>query len=266
MKKTSLHRFAVLAAVVAFIVIVLGATLTSEIRPLPGTSTSATTPVTAPTLDLVHRIGGYVVAALTIGVAVLASSLYGWLAVAVVVLEVFLGSVPVAHALLAPILLSLLIAIAVFSSESWQSPPALVESPWGPLRPLCLLIPILAIIQVGLGAAFRHNDMGVLSHILNAILVLAVVLIAGVFVLRQYPEHRTLRPAALALLIITGIQVLLGFSVYLVLLMSSENNMGLIVTGVLHVANGSLTLASSVVFALQIQRNMKVTDRSVTPT
>ena len=74
--------------------------------------------------------------------------------------------------------------------------------------------------------------------------------------IRQYEEHHALRPAALALLIIAGVQVLLGFSVYLTLLMSSENNIGLIVTGVLHVVNGSLTLAASVVLAMQMNRNL----------
>ena len=48
----------------------------------------------------------------------------------------------------------------------------------------------------------------------------------------------------------------LGFSVYLTLLMSSENNAGLIVTGVLHVINGSLTLAAGVVLAMQMNRNL----------
>ena len=87
-------------------------------------------------------------------------------------------------------------------------------------------------------------------------IVLLVILIGGVFVLRQYPEHPALRPAALAMVVIAGVQVLLGFTVYFVLLMSSENNLGLIITGVLHVINGALTLAASVVFAMQLQRNL----------
>jgi heme A synthase len=98
--------------------------------------------------------------------------------------------------------------------------------------------------------------MGVLWHILDALIVLAVAMVAGVCVIRQYEEHNSLRPAALALLIIAGVQVLLGFAVYLTLLMSSENNIGLIVTGVLHVVNGSLTLAASVVLAMQMNRNL----------
>ena len=119
-----------------------------------------------------------------------------------------------------------------------------------------MAIPFLVFLQIALGAALRHNSMGVIWHILNAMIVLLVIMVAGIFVLRQYPEHPSLRPAALALVIVTGVQVLLGFTVYMVLLISSENNTGLIITGVLHVVNGSLTLAASVVLAMQMQRNL----------
>jgi hypothetical protein len=98
--------------------------------------------------------------------------------------------------------------------------------------------------------------MGVISHIMNALIVLTIALIPGVAVLRTYPDHPVLRPAALALVVIAGIQVFLGFAVYLVLLMSSENNMGLIVTGMLHVLNGAFTMAASFVFAIAAQRNL----------
>lgn len=57
-------------------------------------------------------------------------------------------------------------------------------------------------------------------------------------------------------MIVTGVQVLLGFTVYMVLLISSENNLGLIITSVVHLVNGSLTLAASVVFAMQMKRNL----------
>jgi hypothetical protein len=50
--------------------------------------------------------------------------------------------------------------------------------------------------------------------------------------------------------------VFLGFAVYLILLMSSENNMGLIVTGVVHVLNGAFTFAASLVFAIAARRNL----------
>jgi heme A synthase len=233
----------------------LGASITGEIRSLPGATVPS--PASMPALEHAERIGGYALAVLTLGLALWVRSLTGWLALAAVIGEGFLSGFPILHALLAPLLFALMVAIAVVTSTSWQAAPKLVESPWGPLRPLGIAIPILVVMQIGLGAAYRHNAMGVWSHIGNAMIVLLVVLVAGIFVVRQYPEHSMLRPAALALLIITGIQVLLGFTVFLVLLMSSENNSGLIVTGVIHVANGALTLAASVVLAMQMQRNLK---------
>jgi heme A synthase len=254
MKNPWAHRCAILLAFLALIVIVLGACLTSEIRTFPGATTPST--VSVPSLEQAHRVAGYTVAALTIGLAVWASNLAGWMALAAAIVEGISGGVPVLHALFAPLLFSFLVAVAVLTSKDWLAGPKLVECPWGPLRPLGIVVPVLIVVQIGIGAAFRHNAMNVLWHILNALIVITVVLVAGVFVVRQYPEHSGLRAAALSLLIIAGVQVLLGFSVYLVLLMSSENNIGLIVTGVIHAANGALTLAASVVLAMQMQRNL----------
>jgi heme A synthase len=245
------HRCAILLAVLALIVIAMGALLTSEIRTLPGT---VSTP--APALEHAHRAAGYALAILTLGLAIWIRSPAAWIAFATIVLEGLSAAVPVAHAFEAQIFFAVLVALAVLTSKSWEAESRPVESPWKPLRSLGMAVPFLVFLQIGLGAAFRHSAMGVIWHILNALIVLLVILIAGIFVLRQYPEHPTLRPAALALVIVTGVQVLLGFSVYLVLLMSEQNNTGLIVTGVLHVVNGALTLAASVVFAMQMQRNL----------
>ena len=256
MKNPWLHRCAILIAVLALIVIVLGACLTSEIRTFPGATTPST--VTMPSLEQAHLVAGYILAFLTIVLAgwVLRSNLGRSIAGLATVAEVVSGHAAIAHALLAPMIFSLIVATAVLTSRDWQAGPRVAECPWGPARSFGIALPILVVLQIALGAAFRHNAMGVLWHILNALIVITVALIAGVFVCRQYPEHSGLRPAVLALLIIVGVQVLLGFSVYMVLLMSSENNAALIVTGVIHVANGALTLAASVVLAMQMQRNL----------
>ena len=254
MNNKRVHQGAVIAAILSLIVIVLGALLTSETRTIPGATAASN--ATAPSIEEAHRIAGYVLATLALGLAVLVSGIRGLSALATLGVEIISGRAPILHALLAPIIFSLIVVIAVLTSKSWLAGPTRVESPWPPLRSLGIAMPVLALLQIGLGAAFRHNALGVLWHILNAMIVLLVILIVGVFVLRQYPEHPVLRPAALTLVIITGVQVLLGFSVYLVLLVSSDNNMSLIVTGVLHVIDGSLTLAASVVLAMQMQRNL----------
>jgi len=265
MKSPWLHRCAILLAVLALIVILLGASLTSEIRTLPG-ATVPSPAVSAPGLEQMHRIAGYAVAILALGIAAWTGSLAGLLLASACLDTVFRVS-PALHALNAQVIFMIAVAVAVQTSKSWQAGPQPVESPWGPLRLVSMLVPFFVFVQVALGAELRHNATGVLLwHILNAMIVILVILVAGVFVLRQFPEHPTLRPAALALVIVAGVQVLLGFSVYMVLLVSAENNLGLMITGVLHVFNGALTFAASVVLAMQIQRNLKVTDRSVTST
>src|SRR5207248_4517848 len=124
----------------------------------------------------------------------------GWIAVALGVLDSILYGQPFLHALLAPVFFAAVVAACVVTSKSWQMPAATVEASWEPLKNLATLVPVLVVLQAGLGAAYRHNDLCVMWHIGNAMIVLLAVLVVGVFVMRQYPEHRTLRHAALALL------------------------------------------------------------------
>ena len=70
----------------------------------------------------------------------------------------------------------------------------------------------------------------------------------------RIPRGAWILMITIAMLVVTGIQVLLGFTVYLILLIVAENNMALIVSGILHVFTGSLTLASTVVMALELRR------------
>lgn len=253
MKQRRIFLCAITAALAVGIVIGLGALLTGEIRTLPGGPAST---VTAPDLQQAHRLAGYAAAVITIGLAIMAQSITGWLALAAMLGEVALAGIPMAHATLAPVCFALIVAVGAMNSASWQAGPRPVKPVFGALRTLGILVPVLVFIQIGLGAAFRHNHMGFISHVMDSLIVIAIILIPGVAVLRSYPDHPILRPAALTLVIVGGIQVVLGFTVFLVLLMSSENNMGLIVTGVLHVLNGALTLGASLVFAIAMQKNL----------
>lgn len=263
MTNSWLHRFAVLVAVLAFAVIGVGAYLTSNVRPLPGLNSGPV--VTAPGLRMIHIVLAGLVTLLTVVLALWVRNTAGWIALAAVIIEGALGSLaPILHAILAPIWFSSLVAIVIQTSETWNRPPVPATDLWPPVRTMSMLAPILVVIQISLGAGFRHNALGVVWHILDAGIVLLLIMVLGVCVLRQYPEHPSLRPAAIAMLVITGIQVLLGFTVYLVILIVSQNNMTLIVTGVLHVLTGSLTLAATTVMWLEIRRSDQVTDRSVT--
>ena len=75
------------------------------------------------------------------------------------------------------------------------------------LRSLAILMPALVLVQIALGAAFRHGAIGVMPHVIGAMVVSLAILIVCAFVLHQFPEHRALRPAAMALLAVTLVQV-----------------------------------------------------------
>ena len=105
MKNPWLHRSAILLAVLTLIVIILGASVTSE---MPGVTAPSAEVVSAPGLEQAHRIAGYAAALLTLGLAIWYSSLIGWIALAAVIIESVLGGVPIVHAWLSPISFSLI--------------------------------------------------------------------------------------------------------------------------------------------------------------
>ena len=99
--------------------------------------------------------------------------------------------------------------------------------------------------------------MGVIWHIMNAMLVLLLILIVAVFLIRQFPLHPTLKPAAVALAVITSIQVLLGFTTFMMLILFPETSLAVVITSVLHVTTGALTFGAGVTLAILIRYNLR---------
>ena len=93
--------------------------------------------------------------------------------------------------------------------------------------------------------------------VIGAMVVSLAILMVGVFVLHQFPEHPSLRPAAIALLGVTLVQIFLGMAAYYTRLAAKERPLAMVLTTVAHVATGALTLAASIVLAIQIRRNVR---------
>jgi cytochrome c oxidase assembly protein subunit 15 len=224
-----------------------------------------------------HRMVATFVGMLTVGLAIWLAVAeprrwmrrLGWAALAAVILQGVLGgltvllllppAVSVSHACLAQLFFSTTVAIAVFTSRGWHAGPAMVEDyGWPSLRSLSILTPALILVQIALGAAFRHGAIGVLAHIIGAMVVALVTLILGAFVLHQFPNHATVRGGAKIMLAVTLVQVFLGIETYFARLGAAEKPMAMLIFTIAHVATGALTLASSVVLAIQIWRNVAV--------
>ena len=266
-----LHRYSILVAFCVLLVLITGAIVTSLERPISPVPSVPTTPA-AVSFESWHRRGALSVAVLPAGLAVWFARVgkdpqlrqVGWIVLSVFVVESVLGTAlgslapltDILHSLIGPISFASAASVAIFTSERWKRGPTFIEDSWRPpLRKLAFFLPAIVILQIILGAAFRYRAASVIWHILNAMIVLLSILIVCVFLVRQFPEHPSLRPAAIALGGITAVQVFLGFTTFVMLLLFPESSPAVIIVSVVHVATGALTLAASVSLAAEIRRN-----------
>jgi len=256
-----LHRFAILVALVALVAIILGAVVTSLERPIAATL-AAEIPA-AHSFESWHQIIGALAAVLVIGLVIGIRNQAGVIALAAGALDAALGfssgaSSSVLHALFAQIFFGNIVAFAVNTSTAWRRGPSPIDDTWKPsLRSLAVAVPVVILLQTTLGASYRYHTLGVIWHILNAMIVLLLNLIVAIFLIRQFPDHPTLKPAALALAVITGIQVFLGFTTFMMLILFPETSLAVIITSVIHVATGSLTFAAGLALSTLIRYNIR---------
>jgi heme a synthase len=281
MERFWLHRYAVLLAVCTLFLVVAGASVTSKEAGLSVPDWPLSYGQVMPQMtggvffEHGHRMVATTVGFMTIILAVWLARVetrkwmktLGFVALGAVIFQGLLGgltvklllppAVSISHACLAQLFFSLTVAIALFTSKTWQEGPEPVQDHgWPSLRSLSILTPMMVLIQIALGAAFRHRAIGVLPHILFAMVVTLAVLFTATFVLHQFPEHRSLSTAAKASLGIVFLQVMLGIAAYYTRLQAAAEPLAMVLTTVAHVAAGGLTLASCVVLSIQIRRNV----------
>jgi cytochrome c oxidase assembly protein subunit 15 len=270
MESPWLHRYAVLLAAYTLLVVLLGAFLTTNLTGPP-----LNTGIGAIITESTHRVAAIGVLLLTLGLAIWLRaadsrkwlSRLCWTALAAAVLVAGLGeskafvSLPhtpgILHACLAQLFFSTTVAMALFTSRGWkQGPEPVQDYGWPSMRSLAIVVPVLVFLQVTLGAAYRHQSISVLWHLLGAMLVSLAILVVCAFAMQQFPTHRALHSSAVTLISLTGAQVFLGLAVYTLRLETSENTLPVIVTILAHIATGAATLAASVVLGIQIRRNV----------
>lgn len=265
MNKPWLYPLSIITAICALITVILGAVVTGLERPIAVNPTPAMLASAGPFYSVHHILGGIAVV-LMLGLAIGARSQLAWIGLAAGAVSGILGApgitqaIPelsgVLHAVLAQIFFASTVAIVVMTSMAWR--PELVEDTWKPsMASLATAVPAIILLQVTLGACYRYRVLGVIWHILDAMIVLLLVLCVAVFLVRQLPNHPTLRPAAVTLGVITAVQVLLGFTTFMMLILFPESSMAVIVTGVLHVTTGALTFGAGAALSALIRHNVR---------
>lgn len=161
----------------------------------------------------------------------------------------------VCHAVFAHLSIALITAAAVLNSRGWSEPatPADSES-WGALRPAALWTPAAVLVQIAMGALYRHQITGVMPHMLGAMVVALLTLVVSVILLQHFQGQRELKSAATALISAVLAQVCLGIAVFIMLLLGVGNNPAFAWLATGHVCVGTLTFAASVVTAMQVRR------------
>ena len=263
MKNPWLHRLAILLAIGTLLLIVDGALVSPGTQPAPAATS-------------VHRVAATAVSLLALGVALwlivkdprpLARRL-GWLSLATAILQDSVGHAAVismfphmagiAHACLAQLFFASVVAIAAVTSGAWFRGAELVyDYGWPSMRSLAIMTPVLVLLQISLGAAFRQNALTLLPHVLGAMFVALVILLESIFVLQQFPTHSALRPAAKTLLGVAFAQVFLGITALIMKSMADDTVPAVFVTVAAHVTGGAVTLAATIVLSILIRRNVQ---------
>jgi heme a synthase len=276
----ALHRFAILLAVSTLFLIIAGASVTSNQAGLSVPDWPLSYGQVMPEMEggvfyeHGHRMIASAVGFLTIVMAVWLWRVddrkwlknLGLLGVAAVILQGVLGgmtvlfmlpkSVSISHACLAQLFFAATVGIAIFTSPGWRRGPEFVDdSGWPSLRSLAVTASVLTLLQVALGAGFRHRAFGIMPHILVALVLTVVLIMIATFVIVQFPKHRALTKAAWALMGVTVVQICLGVLAYVVRLnhWDAAYPTGILVAStVAHVAFGALTVAAIAALTLEI--------------
>jgi heme a synthase len=191
----------------------------------------------------------------------------GSIALAAVILQGVLGglrvvllqhTLAIVHACLAQAFFSLLVGIAFFTAP--EKPGNLAGPPvqdYSRLRRLCLLTTALIYGQVVLGAILRHTGARLDAHLVFAALVAIHIIGLTMYMWRNRVEERSLVRPIVLLCGLLIVQLSLGLGAYLV----KYTAMAAMVTPfarvsltTLHLAVGSLMLATSLVLTLRTNR------------
>ncbi|HTS46491.1 MAG TPA: hypothetical protein VMH05_01020 [Bryobacteraceae bacterium] len=253
----TIYRYAMLVAASFLTLIAIGAYV--------GSRAAAAQLDTRRFLDAnVHSGAAVIVGFLAFSLAVrqegMEAALLSWTSLALFAIEGSIGWLGgrLLHATLAPLVFASMVAVMLVTSAEWKEPPELVDERLFPfLRPLALAGPPLLVLQTLLGASYRHKLTGVLPHLGGAMIVTLTALIAASLVLHRCPSHRPLRAAASWLMAIVLAQVTLGVAAFTMQLLGLASTAALVFATASHVVVGSLTLSASVVFAMQVHRQVR---------
>jgi heme a synthase len=274
----NLHRYSTFTACCTFLLLIAGALVTSNdaglsIPDWPLAYGSLTPPMVGGIrYEFTHRVIATCIGILTIGLAVWLwrAEKRGWMrwlgvaALGGVIAQGILGGMTVrmfqpppvsaAHATLAQLFFSTVVAIAVFTSSWWSRELATVEDSRNPpLRSLVVWTAVAVFLQLILGAAFRHKAFGIIPHLIGAVIVTMLIFMTAGALKYRFANIPELRACARILHILIGVQLLLGAGAYWSRIYAARFPQPvdvMVALTVVHTVTGALVLAATLVTSL----------------
>jgi len=168
------------------------------------------------------------------------------------------------HAALGQTFFCTTVAIALFTGRKWveEVPQVGREIRRPRLITLTLLSISVLYVQLILGAMFRHKGMSWWPHIVNAAVVAIVLTWTVIRALSQYSKIEDVRRPAIAMLSLLVAQLCLGFVAFLTRVAwghdAVQPELLMVISTVAPVAVGALLLATTVILAIQVWRQVPV--------
>jgi cytochrome c oxidase assembly protein subunit 15 len=189
---------------------------------------------------------------------------FGWVALGLVVAQGLLGgltvilllppSVSSAHATLAQLFFASVLSLGLFTGNWWQKDLPQFDDPGSPrLRVLAVATAVVILLQIVLGAIFRHHGFGIVPHLIGAGVVTLMVVCTGRTIRQRFPRAPALRRGVKWLHSSFGLQILLGGVAWWAVRAAADAPQPVPLTvwiTVAHVVVGALLFGSSVLLAL----------------
>lgn len=172
-----------------------------------------------------------------------------------VLLPEYKNPIAIFHAFIAQGFFLLVVSLWVVTSRSWNNSPSVRQDSSGvSLRSVSAATVVVILLQLILGAGFRHDELPIGWHIGGAVAVTAMVLWTAILVFSRESGEPYLRRPTIILLVMLVCQVGLGIGAYVARVGSANDPQPLepmVSLTVVHVVVGALTLACALILAMR---------------
>jgi len=269
----NVHRFAVFTACSTFLLLIAGALVTSNDAGLsvpdwPLSYGSLLPPMVGGIrYEDGHRKVAALVVLLTIALTIWlwrveSRAWVRWLSIAAVgaiFLQAVLGGLTVlfflpppisaAHATLAQLLFTTVVAIALVTSAWWRRERGAISDSGSPrIHSLAIATAAATLVQLILGAAFRHKGFGIIPHLIGAVVVTGMIFWLATALRSRFSSVPVLRNLGSALYGLIGLQLTLGGAAWWSRIYGAQFPQPIPVTvtlTVVHTVTGALVLATT---------------------